>query len=159
MDRLLTMRSILVALVILAFLVIPAAVDAESLLDASAWMEGADGLVDALEKVKGSPSPLVMYFYTDWCGYCRQFEAELLGSDELRSWLSAGLAVRINPESGDTERQIAGYYGVRGYPGFFVYNPSSGNFLKVQRMTIEGGQPRLMVPSEFIAVLEEAGQR
>lgn len=150
-------RLVLKAVLISMLLGVPS-VGASS-FDASRWMNGADGLVLALERVKQDPRPLVVYFYTDWCGYCRQFEADLLGTEKMSRWLSAGLAVRINPESGDTERQIARYYGVQGYPGFFVHNPASGAFRKVQRMVVESGKPRLMSPDEFIAVLEAAAER
>ena len=65
------------------------------------WLQGADGLYDALVKVKeGQSPPLVVYFYTDWCGYCRQFERELLGTDAVKKSFQEMLTVRINPEKG-----------------------------------------------------------
>ncbi len=132
---------------------------AEPSFDATGWRNGADGLLEALEIVKSEPSVLVVYFYTDWCGYCRQFEAELLGTERMREWFARGVAVRINPEAGDVERQVARYYGVQGYPGFFVHNPEAGTFAKVQRMVMENGRPRLKSPEEFIATLEAAASR
>ena len=69
------------------------------------------------------------------------------------------LAVRINPENGDREREIAEYYGITGYPGFFVHSGSSRTLSRVDRMLVEAGQPRLMVPQEFIAACQKAGSR
>ncbi len=140
-------------------LAVPSIGVAESSFDATGWRNGADGLLEGLEIVKAEPSALVVYFYTDWCGYCRQFEAELLATERMQEWFANGVAVRINPEAGDVERQVARYYGVQGYPGFFVHNAEAGTFAKVQRMMMENGRPRLKTPEEFIATLEAAASR
>jgi thiol:disulfide interchange protein len=125
------------------------------------WLQGADGLFGAIETVKGEQPgrPMVVYFYTDWCGYCRQFERELLGTPRVKKHFEDVLTVRINPESGTREREIADYYGVSGYPAFFVHSGRSKTLSRVERMVVERGQPRLMTPDEFIAAVRAAGAR
>ncbi|HVR28410.1 MAG TPA: thioredoxin fold domain-containing protein [Thermoanaerobaculia bacterium] len=125
------------------------------------WLQGAEGLFGAIESLNGerAAAPMVVYFYTDWCGYCRQFERELLGTPEVKKHLEDVLAVRINPESGAPEREIAEYYGVAGYPAFFVHSGRSRTLSRVERMLVEQGRPRLMTPDEFIAALAAAGSR
>ena len=135
------------------------AVDATPGFDGESWMQNADGLYEAIRAIEEKPQPMVVYFYTDWCGYCRQFERELLGTPEVKEYFSNVLTVRINPESGTQERQVANYYGVEGYPGFFVHSGSSKTLSKVERMVLEGGQPRIMVPGEFIDAVETAASR
>lgn len=127
----------------------------------SVWLQGADGLFGAIESLKQerAASPMVVYFYTDWCGYCRQFERELLGTAPVKEYFGDVLAVRINPESGSREREIADYYGVSGYPAFFVHSGKSNTLSRVERMRVENGQPRLMTPDEFIAAVRSAGDR
>ena len=123
------------------------------------WMQGADGFYEAIRTLEREPQPMVVYFYTDWCGYCRQFERELLGTAEVKEYFADVLTVRINPESGSDERQIADYYGVQGYPGFFVHSGRSRTLSRVDRMKIEGGEPRIMAPDEFIDSVAAAAVR
>jgi thiol-disulfide isomerase/thioredoxin len=138
-----------------------AATEGTSGFDPAAWLQGADGLYGALESLKETDTapPMVVYFYTDWCGYCRQFERELLGTVPVKKYFEEVLAVRINPEQGAEERQIADYYGVSGYPAFFVHSNKSKTLSRIERMRLEGGQPRLMTPDEFIAAVRTAGAR
>ena len=126
-----------------------------------AWLQGADGLFGAIESLQaeGASSPMVVYFYTDWCGYCRQFERELLGTEPVKKYFADVLAVRINPESGAREREIAEYYRVSGFPAFFVHSGRSKTLSRVERMRVVDGRPRLMTPDEFIAALRSAGER
>ena len=125
------------------------------------WLQGAEGLFGAIESLKGEQagSPMVVYFYTDWCGYCRQFERELLGTPAVKKYFEDVLAVRINPESGAQEREIASYYGVSGFPAFFVHSGRSRTLSRVERMRVEQGKPRLMTPEEFIEAVRTAGDR
>jgi thiol-disulfide isomerase/thioredoxin len=155
-------RSIALAMVLLAASAAPGGnADAASGFDPELWLQGAKGLFGAIESIKEKPEPppMVVYFYTDWCGYCRQFERELLGTAPVKKYFEEVLAVRINPESGQQEREIAEYYGVAGYPSFFVHSGRSKTLSRVERMRVEGGQPRLMTPDEFIAAVRTAGDR
>jgi thiol-disulfide isomerase/thioredoxin len=127
--------------------------------DPGAWRTGAGAFVDALAADQEAERLLVVYFYTDWCGYCRQFEAELLGSAEVRAVLDGALAVRINPEDDEQGRRIADFYGVDGYPGFFVRGRASGAMLPLERMIREDGELRLMTPLEFVAALQATAER
>jgi thiol:disulfide interchange protein len=83
-----------------------AASDQSSGFEPAVWLQGADGLFGAIESLKKerAASPMVVYFYTDWCGYCRQFERELLGTEPVKKYFGDVLAVRINPESRATRR-------------------------------------------------------
>ena len=132
------------------------ATDVQPGFDADDWTQGADGLFAAIRSLEEVAKPLVVYFYTDWCGYCRQFERELLGTLEVKSYLGEVLAVRINPESGPKEKEIASYYGVEGYPAFFVHGASSKTLARVERMTVEGGEPRLLTPPAFVDTMRQA---
>jgi thiol:disulfide interchange protein len=123
------------------------------------WYEGAEGMNRAVAEAREQEKPLVVYFRTDWCGYCRQFERELLGTAPVRKYFGDVLAVRINPEAGPRERQIAEYYGVSGFPSFFVHSGRSNTLSRVERMRVENGQPRIMTPAEFIDAVRTAGTR
>lgn len=133
--------------------------DAAPGFDGEAWMQGAEGLYEAIRVLEQEPRAMVVYFYTDWCGYCRQFERELLGTTEVKDFFGEVLVVRINPESGSDERKIADYYGVNGYPGFFVHSARSKTLSRVERMKLDGDEPRIMAPDEFVAAVSAAASR
>ena len=150
---------IVCALLWVAFSTGATAADTVAGFEGDLWLQDADGLYEALRAMEEKPQPMVVYFYTDWCGYCRQFERELLGTPEVKEYFAKVLTVRINPESGAEERQVADYYGVRGFPGFFVHSGDSKTLSKVERMVFEDGRPRIMAPAEFIVAVETAGSR
>ena len=128
-------------------------------VDFSNWKYGAEGMLEATQQYEVDPKPILLYFYTDWCGYCRQFERELLTSKELQNFLEDEvIAVRINPER-DNGARISRRYGVRGFPALFVHSSESKVISRVDRMKVVEGRPQLMTPAEFIDVVRQAGSR
>jgi tetratricopeptide (TPR) repeat protein len=64
---------------------------------------------------------MLVYFFTDWCGYCRTFERDILSTDEVERALQGTLIrVKLNPEAGSDERSVADRFGVKGYPSLFM---------------------------------------
>ena len=94
-------------------------------LSGEAWLTGAAGYARAVELHKELNVPLVVYFYTDWCGYCRTLDNKYLPSAPVRDYLRGVVKVRINPEHGPAERALSKRYGVNGYPSFFVMRNSA----------------------------------
>ncbi len=120
------------------------------------WFDNASGYRSAVEMAAARSKPIAVYFYTDWCGYCRQFESELLARARVEEFTKYLVKVRINPESGSEEREIAGRYGVRGYPAFFVHASADARPRKIRRQKVVGGERVLQTPAEFVATLERA---
>lgn len=116
------------------------------------WYEGANGFLRGLDEANRQGQALAVYFYTDWCPYCRELENELLYRARVEEFLKNLVKIRINPEDGPRERAIADEYGVRGYPSFFIQASAGTRPRKMRRTT--GG--RLMSPEEFVAALENA---
>jgi thioredoxin-related protein len=150
--------SVLV-LMISAVAVAPAVAQNRSNFDRRAWLQGAAGMVEAVNLFEKEGRPMVVYFYTDWCPYCRQFERDLLSLPEVEDYFSRLIAVLINPETGPEEAEIARYYGVQGYPAFFVHSIQNRTLSRIERFQFSGGRPRLKTAAEFIAACEEAARR
>ncbi len=131
----------------------------ETGVDFSSWRSGADGYKVAERSRQLESSPMLVYFYTDWCGYCRQFETELLREPELATFLERLVTVRVNPESGPAERGLAMRYRVSSFPSLFVHSGESGAVSPVERTLVDNGRRRLMTPREFIAELAAAASR
>ena len=85
----------------------------------STWFEDASGFEDAARQQAHQHAPMLVYFRTDWCPYCKKFDS-LLDEPEVRSRLADVIKVRVNPEHGDAERNLfEKRYGARGYPAIF----------------------------------------
>lgn len=152
--------SLWIGLLLTVLVVSVGAAEVRNGVDFSDWLSGAQGMLEATQRYDASPKPILVYFYTDWCGYCRQFERQLLSSKELQNYLDDEvLAVRINPEHGGGNAQISDRYRVRGYPALFVHSANSKVISRIDRVLVEDGKPRLMTPNEFIEVIERAGAR
>lgn len=90
------------------------------------WLYDASGYARALELQRKLKVPLIVYFYADWCPYCQSLDTEYLPNPSVQEYLRGVVKVRINPEHGPAEREIADRYDVVGYPRFYVIrNPSS----------------------------------
>jgi len=149
-------RACAVLFLVLPLLTPSASVEATS-WDQIAWYENASGYASALSAAESSGAPVLVYFYTDWCPYCRQFNISLLGDPEVQSQLAEMLAVRVNAEAGPDERSLAGHYRVRGYPALFVYTSAQGgSFESIRRTVAAESGTRLKTAEEFVATLRGA---
>ena len=118
------------------------------------WHEGANGFVQGVEEARREGKPMAVYFYTDWCPYCRELEAELLGRAKVEDFLKHLVKIRVNPEKGTYERALADRYGVQGYPSFFIQPTPQASPRKIRRTDRNG----LLTPEAFVANLERAAR-
>ena len=89
------------------------------------WHENAEGFKTALGIQKATKKPIALFFHTDWCVNCKKLRENILSSSEFDRYLKNVIPVKINPEAGSKERQIADKYAVRGYPTFLMIGPDS----------------------------------
>ena len=140
-------------MVVMSVLAAPAAVsEADDGLPEpdTAWFEGAAGFAGGFEQARAENQSVLVYFYADWCGYCRQLESELLDRSTVEDHTKYLVKIRINPEKGAHERRIANQYGVAGYPAVFVHSAASVRPRRVGRMVVDHGKRRLMTPEEYV---------
>ncbi len=93
---------------------------------ATDWLENANGYARGMDQSKTSGRPLMLYFYTDWCPYCRKFEKNVLADASVKKALEGFVLVRIDPEKGSRENTIAADYRVDGYPTVLFLNSAKG---------------------------------
>ncbi len=118
------------------------------------WHVGASGYQRGIEEAQREGRPMAVYFYTDWCPYCRELESELLSRAKVEEFLKYLVKIKINPDRGTRERSLANQYGVRGYPSFFVQSAPSARPQKIRRSNRNG----LKSPEEFVDTLEQAAR-
>lgn len=115
------------------------------------WYQGARGLEQAMEEAGQKGLPVVVYFYTDWCGYCRKLESNLLDTNSVDAWIDSIVAVRINPEKGRDAMALARQYGIRGYPSLFLHTSATARPETLNAWIRDGRGTRMRTPGELIA--------
>jgi tetratricopeptide (TPR) repeat protein len=56
--------------------------------DFTDWYHGASGYEDALDEVIGEEKPLILYFHSESCNWCKKLDSEYLASYEVDQFLS-----------------------------------------------------------------------
>lgn len=105
---------------LLAVFTLLASVMFSTTVQASEWRNGAIGFDEAKRLAAVSGRPVILYFKTDWCGYCKKFESETLADQAVRSTISNAIKVKVNPESDSASKALAKRFAVKGYPHFLV---------------------------------------
>ena len=115
------------------------------------WLNGAAGYARALELQRELKVPLIVDFYADWCPYCGRLDSEYLPSAPVQQYLRGVVKVRINPEHGPAEDEIAQRYGVKGYPTFLVMRNVSSPPRNIQPFRKGGAN---LTPAEWVTACE-----
>ena len=92
--------------------------------DFSDWYHGASGYEDALDEVIGEEKPLILYFHSESCKWCKELDSEYLASYEVDQFISNIPKVEISSSKEAPEKALYDKYGVSRVPSFFVLIPS-----------------------------------
>jgi thiol-disulfide isomerase/thioredoxin len=114
---------------------------------AADWRKGADGYETALFDQKQTGEPMLVYFATPWCGYCKVLEAKVFETSKIREFLGGFPKVKINPEDSPDAEMLARKFGVSGYPSVFVVPPGNKFPEKIRASGAAG-------PDAFIAEIK-----
>ncbi|MCW5200244.1 thioredoxin family protein [Desulfobulbus sp. F4] len=121
-------------------------------LSANIWYTKATGYEEIYEGAKKEQKPFILFFYVDWCGYCKRFKVDLLDNPKVEQFFYPYYRVKINPENGDKENAISIQYGVKGYPDFRVVFPD-GSSVEISPFKQRG---KVLSADEFIVKVEAA---
>lgn len=91
------------------------------------WTDFGHGL----ERARSEGKPLLVAFVTNWCGYCRKMDRTTWKHPTVVSRMDDVIAVRVDAEetrkrNGFAGRELAGRYGVEGYPTLLLLDPGGG---------------------------------
>lgn len=92
----------------------------------SDWHHGVRGHTQALSSAERAMEPVVVYFHTDWCPWCRKLNERYLRHGQVWDVLSGMQKIEINPEQNSAGNALFKKYGGKGYPSFYVQIPGSG---------------------------------
>ena len=79
----------------------------------------------ALEMSRQSNKPVMVVFYTDWCGWCRKMETNTFSSGSVVAESQYFINVRVN---GDQRKDVLQRYGIDGFPDV-VFTDSTGKVI------------------------------
>jgi len=92
--------------------------------DFTDWYHGASGYEDALDEVIGEEKPLILYFHSESCNWCKKLDSEYFASYEVDQFLRNIPKVEISSSEETPEKALYDKYSVTGVPSFFVLIPS-----------------------------------
>lgn len=96
------------------------------------WEDGADAYRRADSTFMQGSKPLLLYFHTDWCGYCKAIDRTIWQDGQVADVLAQRYtAIRINPEDGPEAARIAQSFGVSGYPTVLIKSSPSARLLRL----------------------------
>lgn len=115
-------------------------------------------LQSALSTAKVTDQKVMVFIYTDWCGYCRRMNNTTFVNEDVLSYLGEKFsAVRLNAESNEkvqmedqtvTEAQLAMALGANGFPTT-VFLEANGQY--ITRL------PGYLEPQTYVDVLRYIG--
>ncbi len=73
----------------------------------------------SLEKALKTKKPVIVFFYTDWCGYCQRF-APTFDKITKSSKMKKNFAVAFVNCEKEENHKLMEEYGVQGFPTVFV---------------------------------------
>ena len=109
------------------------------------WSE--DWIAAAQDARQNQKMILLNFSGSDWCGWCKRLEAEVLDTEEFKTYASGNLVLvkldfpRRIAQSDFTKRrnrELAQKYGIGGYPAIVVLNDSGE---EVGRLGYQPGGP------------------
>lgn len=90
----------------------------------------------SIEKAKETKKPMIVFFYTDWCGYCQRFAPtyhKLSKDKEIKKNFAIAY---VNCEK-EENHKLAEEYGIQGYPTVYVVD-KNGKRTQLENQTFFG---------------------
>lgn len=91
------------------------------------------GYGEALEKSKKQGKPIFIFFYTDWCIYCKKMDRDVFSDRDIIAYMNDNyINVRVNPENEKGRMMIMGketsaaylmsMTGAKGFPHIMFWD-------------------------------------
>ena len=82
---------------------------------------------NAMQRAKSEGKPIMIDFYTDWCGACKVLDSDVYTDGSVISQSANWISIKINAEK---RADVAAQYGVKAYPTI-IFAESTGKPLSI----------------------------
>jgi thiol-disulfide isomerase/thioredoxin len=96
------------------------------------WFDGSRKFNQSVSASKDNNAGHLIYFYTDWCPFCRRLAGDILYTKITREGLSDVVKISLNPETTKEARRISTEFGVTGYPTVLIKYPDMEQYKRVK---------------------------
>ncbi len=110
------------------------------------WLEDAEGHRLAVEYQAKYDIPLLIFFYAEWNDECTHLWDNLLSTSDFKSQSKSIIKLRINPEHGKPEGQLANKYRLRRYPTTMVLDKPGAKPRYLEMVSWSFGKLRTVAP-------------
>lgn len=103
----------------------------------------------SFEKAQKTGKPMVVWFYVDWCGYCKRFApvfAKVIKTKEFKDNFAAAF---VNCEDPNNQKLME-EYRIEAYPTVFVVKPDGAK--------VQVDNPKLFTPDADKTLIKEFSQ-
>lgn len=101
----------------------------------------------SMEKALKKEKPVIVWFYTDWCGYCQRF-APTFGKVTKDKKIKNNFAVAyVNAEYAENQ-DLVQEYQIQGFPTIYLLNPKT-------KVKTQIGNEKLFTPDAKENLIEE----
>ena len=108
----------------------------------------------SMEKALKSNKPVIVWFYTDWCGFCQRF-APTFGKITKNKGIKKNIAVAyVNAELPENQGLMQ-EYNVQGFPTIYLLNPKTGNKVQVANEKLFAPDAVESLTKEFLGFARE----
>lgn len=108
----------------------------------------------SMEKALKANKPVIVWFYTDWCGFCQRF-APTFGKITKDKEIKKNIAVAyVNAELPENQ-SLMQEYNVQGYPTVYLLNPQTGNKVHIDNEKLFTTDAVETLTKEFLAFAKE----
>ena len=87
-----------------------------------------NNLPKGLEEAKAEEKPLMIDFYTDWCGWCKKLDKDTYSSPKVQELAQRFICVKVN---GDKFPNLVSKYLIGGYPTIVFLDPDGREITRI----------------------------
>lgn len=97
------------------------------------WEKNLDG---GLAKAKSEGKPVMIDFYTDWCGWCKKLDADTYSNQRVQDLARSFICLKVN---GDKFPNLVSKYLIEGYPTIVFLDPAGAEVARIVGYTDANG--------------------
>lgn len=102
-----------------------------------------------MEKALKTEKPMIVWFYTDWCGFCQRF-APTFGSITKDRKIKKNLAIAYVNADYPENQTLMMEYGVEGFPTVFLVNPKTKEKVQIDNNKLFAPDAKKSLVEEFL---------